>query len=399
MKRIVFVVVGVLVMLFAGFVYAWSVLSGPISAEYPTWSSAALSLNFTLCMTFFCLGALVAGLLSSKISPRFNLLLSGALFLVGFLWVARIDSTTTLYLSFGVLCGAASGAAYNAVISMVPKWFPDSQGTISGILLMGFGASSLIIGTVYTNLTATMDWRHFFTVMGPLTAVIMVIGFLVLRPVPAPASAAGGAGETGRDYNTAQMLRQPNFWLFFFWAVLLTGAGLSVISLASPMASSVGTTASASTISLVVGMISVCNGVGRVIIGALFDRLSTKTVIRLATMGYILSSLLLMAAAAISSFPLLIAAFVTTGLVYGSCPTLSAAFTKKAFGEKYYAVNYSIMNLNLLPASFGSTIAGTLFDKTHTFFSVYIMMLVLCLGGLVCSFLLKTNDPVKAKKA
>ncbi len=398
MKRILFVIVGVLVMLFAGFVYAWSILSGPISAEYPTWSSAALSLNFTLCMTFFCLGALVAGLLSGKVSPRFNLLLSGVLFLAGFLWVARIDSTATLYLSFGVLCGAGSGTAYNAVMAMVPKWFPDAQGTVSGILLMGFGASSLIIGTVFTNLTATMDWRNFFTMMAPLTAGIMVIGFLVLRPAPAQAPAADGTASTGsNDYTTAQMLRQMNFWLFFVWAVLLGGAGLAIISLASPVANTVAAGSSANAISLVVGMISVCNGLGRVIIGALFDRMSTKTVIRLATVLYISSSLLLMAATATGSFLILIVAFVVTGLAYGSCPTLAAAFTKKAFGEKYYAVNYSIVNLNLLVASLGSTIAGMLVDKTGTYFSVFVMMLVFCVAGLVCAMMLKTGEESKKK--
>ncbi len=397
MKRVLFVIVGVVVMLFAGFVYAWSVLSGPIAAEFPTWSSADLSLNFTICMACFCLGGLSAGLLSGKISPRFNLLISGALFLGGFLWVAGISSTVTLYLSFGVLCGAASGFAYNAVMSMVPKWFPDSQGTVSGLLLMGFGASSLIIGTVYTNLTATMDWRNFFSFMGPLTAVIMVIGFLVLSPVPAKAPAANGAAAAAasNDYTTAQMLRQSNFWLFFFWGVLLSGAGLAVISLARPMATSIGTAAAAGTISLVVGMISVCNGVGRVIIGALFDRMTSKAVIRLATVLYFVSSLLLMAAEATKSFVILIVAFVVTGLAYGSCPTMAAAFTKKVFGEKHYSVNYSIMNLNLLLASFGSTIAGTLFDKTGTFFSVYIMMLIFCVGAFLCSLRIKTGEEKK----
>lgn len=397
MKRILFVIVGVLVMLFAGFVYAWSILSGPIAAEFSAWSTTAFSLNFTICMAFFCLGGLSAGLLSGKFSPRINMLISAALFLGGFLWVAHINSPVGLYLSFGVLCGAASGFAYNSVMSMVPKWFPDAQGTVSGILLMGFGASSLIIGTVYTNLTsASMGWRQFFTVMAPIMAIVMVVGFLVLRPVPAKAPAAGSKAASGNDCTPAEMLRQSNFWLFFFWAILLSAAGLAVISLARSMAKSVGVDATPSTISLVVGMISVCNGLGRVIIGALFDRLSSKSVIRIATCLYITSSLLLMLSVVTGSFAILTAAFVVTGLAYGSVPTMSAAFTKKVFGEKSYSVNYSIMNLNLLVASFGSTIAGSLFDKTGTFFSVYIMMLVFCVGAFLCSLRLKIEEKPKA---
>ena len=53
------------------------------------------------------------------------------------------------------------------------------------------------------------------------------------------------------------------------------------------------------------------------------------------------------------------------------------------------------MNLNLLLASFGSTIAGTLFDKTSTFFSVYIMMLIFCVGAFLCSLRIKTGEEKK----
>ena len=54
-----------------------------------------------------------------------------------------------LYLGFGVLCGLGAGFAYNAVMSTMSAWFPDKQGLISGILLMGFGLSAFIVGKIF----------------------------------------------------------------------------------------------------------------------------------------------------------------------------------------------------------------------------------------------------------
>ena len=48
-----------MVLLMSGMVYAWSVFSSAIGAEFPSWSKASLSLTFTLVMVFFCLGGLI----------------------------------------------------------------------------------------------------------------------------------------------------------------------------------------------------------------------------------------------------------------------------------------------------------------------------------------------------
>ena len=148
-SRWIYVAVGCVVLLFSGLVYAWSVLSGPIAAEFPHWSTAQLSLTFTIVMSFFCLGGLTCGALSARISPRIFLWISALLFLAGFLLTASMRSLPMLYVGFGVVCGLASGFSYNAVLGTVGAWFPDKQGLVSGILLMGFGLSSFLIGKLY----------------------------------------------------------------------------------------------------------------------------------------------------------------------------------------------------------------------------------------------------------
>ena len=66
--RWVYLVIGVVAMLFAGVLYAWSILKAPLATEFG-WGAANLALNFTLAMSFFCIG----GLLGARISKGIGL--------------------------------------------------------------------------------------------------------------------------------------------------------------------------------------------------------------------------------------------------------------------------------------------------------------------------------------
>ncbi len=393
-RRILYALVGVLVMLLAGFVYAWSILSAPIAADFPQWSNSQLSLTFTLCITFFCLGGTAAGLLSRRIPVRVNVLLSAGLFLAGFFITSRTQSLSTLYLGYGVLCGTASGFAYNSVMNVMPRWFPDRQGLISGVLLMGFGASSMVIGSAFTALTpsSTGAWRGSLLFMGITMAVVLAVSALFFRIPKAnelPATKEKATGNTGLERSPGEILVRPSFWLFFLWAALLAAAGLVIIAQARNLALTAAPGFSASALSFAVGLISVCNGLGRVIFGGLFDRLGRRTTMLLVTASLIAGAVLLPLSLLASAPALLIAGFVMTGLGYGGSPTMGAAFVKAAYGQKHYAVNFSLMNLNLLVASFAGTAAGAIYDATGSFTVIFILLIFLLAAALAAMLFIR----------
>lgn len=395
-KRIFYAVVGVAVMLFAGFVYAWSILSAPIAADFPQWSNAQLSLTFTICMAFFCLGGMAAGVLSKRFPVRLNVMISAVLFLVGFFLTARVQSLPLLYVSYGVLCGTASGFAYNSVMNVMPRWFPDRQGLISGVLLMGFGASSMIIGSAFTALTPTVSgaWRSSLLVMGVLMAVVLLAGsffFIPPKEGEAPTSPAKHAtpGEQGLELTPGRMMRRPSFWCFFLWATLLSAAGLVIIAQARSVALTAVPDFDAGTLSFSVGLISVCNGLGRVIFGALFDKMGRKATMLSVTFALVAGAVLLAMSLTAGSAVLLVAGFIFTGLGYGGGPTMSAAFTKRFYGQQNYAVNFSITNTNLLVASFASTAAGAIYDAMGSYTAVFALIFVLLAIAFVSMFLIR----------
>lgn len=401
LNRWVYAAVGVLVLLFDGMIYAWSVLSGPIAAEFPDWSKASLSTAFTLAMILFCVGCLVGGLLAGRFSPRSYLLVSAGLFLVGFGLTARIQSLVMLYICFGVICGFASGLVYNAVMSTVSRWFSDQPGLISGVLLMGFGLSSFVVGKLYQVFTPETigAWRTSFVVLGVLTCIVLIAcSFFVVRPgadfvPPAPQKEKKRfQNPVAMEAASPIMMKKPAFWLYYLWAVLLSAAGLALVSQASGIAKEVGPEISAGTIATVVGLISIANGVGRVIFGNLFDRIGRSKTMQLVNVGFIFTSLVLILALQMKNFPVLVFGFVCGGLSYGGITPTNSAFISSYYGQKNYPVNFSVINTNLIIASFGSTIAGALYDFSGSYSSVYCLMGVLAAVGIAASFGINLAD-------
>lgn len=399
LNRWVYAIFGVLAMLMAGLVYAWSVMSKPIGAAHTDWTAAQLSLTFTLVMVFFCLGGLIAGILSKKIPTRIFIILAGVLFIAGF-FVAAIPSTSPvlLYLGFGVVCGLGAGFAYTPVMGTVSAWFPDKQGLISGVLLMGFGLSSFIVGKVYTAITpsdGTDGWQATFRMFGIIIIIVLVICSIFLVKPDADYKPAVSAGkeekkkevrEPASEKTPGEMLRHPSFWFYYLWAIVVSGAGLALVSQGSGIATQVGPEVSAGTIATVVGLISIFNGIGRVIFGAIFDKKGHKFTMILDMIIFIIAALIIMASLAAGSFAILTIGFVVGGLAYGGVTPTNSAIISDFFGRTNYPTNFSLINTNLIIASFASTIAGKLYDSSQSYFTTIIMMLVLTIVGFVLFF-------------
>ena len=398
-NRWIYVIIGGAIMFLSGLVYAWSVLAMPIAAEFTQWSKGQLSLTFTICMITFCVGSLTGGLVSRRINIKYNILASAILLFVGFMMAAKTTSLIGLYIGYGVLAGFGSGVAYNAVMDTLSKWFPDKQGLISGLLLMIFCFGSFTIGKLYQAYTPaeTGGWRSSFTILGVILLITMIIGGILLsKPgkdfcVPAAQKAKEKKfAEEGIDVDVTGMMKRVSFWLFFAWATLLTTAGLALIGQATGVATQVGQGAiSGGTIATVVGLISIFNGIGRLLFGALFDKIGRKMTMLLNNVAFLIGVCLVLLSILTHSFVALVVGFVVFGLSYGGISSTNSAFANSFYGATHYSVNFSVMNMNLLISSFGGTVAGILYDATGSYFSTLILSLVLVVVATISSMLIR----------
>lgn len=393
-KRWLYLALGTISMLFAGIIYGWSILKAPFTAW---WDASQLALNFTLTMTCFCFGGFFGAKICKTVGIRFAIILSGILSAAGFLLTAMLDGSSILplYISYGVLAGLGIGIAYNAVISTVNAWFPDKKGLCSGCLMMGFGASSLVIGNLVSTLMETADWQTAFFVLGVTLGIILLVTALILkRPdantvFPEPKAKRSAAAEffEARDYTTSQMLRRVSFWMAFVCLGLLGAVGSSVISFARDLALSVGAQAALAT--TLVGVLSVCNGLGRILTGALFDAKGRRFTMIVANILTISAAGVTLLAVSINSLPICILGLCLVGMSYGSCPTVSSAFVGAFYGSKYFPTNFSLMNFNLIGSSLMATACSSLLTSTGAYTAPFAVLLGLSIVALVLNLLLR----------
>ena len=80
-----------ILLLFLGLVYAWSVFKKPLADAF-AWNDQELTMCFTICMSFFCFGSLLAAKITKKVRHRTVVLAAGTAILVAFCFASRMDA-------------------------------------------------------------------------------------------------------------------------------------------------------------------------------------------------------------------------------------------------------------------------------------------------------------------
>ena len=180
------VAVGTVMMLCLGTLYAWSIFRAPFGALYPSWTTADLSMNFTISMVCYSAGGFLGGKLSKKTSNTVTALAAAVLIFAGFLgvsWLSADPETAKvqLYLFYGVLSGLGTGFGYNTIVSGVGGWFPDKNGLATGVLLTGFGLGTMLIGQLADALIPVVGLPTLFRAFAVVIAVVLALGSPMVR--------------------------------------------------------------------------------------------------------------------------------------------------------------------------------------------------------------------------
>ena len=390
-------IASVFAMLFAGIIYAWSILKVPFAEDFG-WQAGELSLNFTLTMCAFCLGGLLGSFLSRRIGVKLagvaSAIFSGSgMALTGCL---NGSNVTMLYLTYALMAGLGIGVAYNVIISTVSAWFPDKKGLCTGCLMMGFGASSLILGNLADLLfKSNFARKGTYILLGiSLFTILGLVSLFLKRPKKnevLPKALKKKANHTEdfeqQDFTTKDMLKRFSFWRAFAVMTFAAAVGNSVISFARDLALSAGAKVTLAT--TLVGVLAVCNGLGRIITGAMFDFLGRRKTMIIATSLTIVAAGISLLSVVTGSLPICIVGLCLTGLSYGSCPTMSTAFVSAFYGQKHFGANFGVMNCHLICASFMATACSKLLQTFGSYTAPFILLLVLAFLAFLLNLSLK----------
>ncbi|MFL5665980.1 MAG: OFA family MFS transporter [Ktedonobacteraceae bacterium] len=345
-NRWVLAITAFLMQLALGSVYAWSVFLKPVGALYHV---SRLQANLTFSIVLLALGVTAGfgGYLNNRFGPRVIATIGGILYGLGVLLAAfAAPHIFILYLTFGIIGGIGIGLGYIVALAMLIKWFPDRRGFITGLAVAGFGAGALITSPVAASLITSVGLGNTFLYLGIAYLVVIVIVAQFFRAAPegyAPAgwtpSARHQIDRSIREYTLPEALRLPRWYVLWLILALNVTAGAALISVASPLAQKF-TAVGAVTAALLVSVIGIFNGAGRLFWGWLSDGIGRPfTFLSM----FVIQAIVFAFLPSISSFALLLVPAAIIALCYGGGFGTMPAFAADFFGPRNAGTIYGAM--------------------------------------------------------
>lgn len=379
-----------------GILYTWSVISASVPEDWG-WNEDDKSLPYMMACLIFSLIMIPAGKLQDKMSPRLVATIGGILVGMGFIIASLTTSPLAFAIGFGVLAGAGIGFGYASATPPAIKWFPAAKtGLIAGIVVSGFGLASVYAAPLTTALIVNLSFKTAILLLG-IAFLIVVVGLAqILKPPPAgyipPGSIPKAATSNNKkeDFLPKEMLITWQFYVIWFMYVCGAGAGLMVISkLAAIADKQVGISMGF----VLVAVLAIGNGGGRIIAGMLSDKIGRKTTMFICFLFQAFLIFLLSRASSDNFFgtmPLMALISALIGANYGANLSLFPSITKDFYGLKNFGMNYGLVFSAWGVGGFMlAKLAGAMYVKNQTFAIAYYGASALLILAAIMTILVK----------
>lgn len=398
-KRWLIVLGTVIMQMGLGTIYTWSLFNAHLVTKFG-WELNSVSITFSITSFALAFATLFAGKLQDRFGLRRLTATAGIVLGLGLILSSQANSLFMFYLLVGVIVGFADGTAYITSLSNLIKWFPNNKGLISGVSVGAYGTGSLIFKYINGGLIDSVGVSNTFMYWGLIVMGMIVIGSLLVREAPVQAAPAPAGSTTvavmssPKDYTVKEMLRTKEAYLLFIIFFTACMCGLYLIGIVKDIGVQlagldVQTAASA------VAMIAIFNTAGRLILGALSDKMSRLKLVG-ASLAVTAAAMLTLSYATLN-FGLFFTCVAAIAFCFGGNITVFPAIVSDFFGLKNHSKNYGIVyqgfGIGALSGSFIAVFLGG-FKPTFVIFGL------LCL--LACIIAISLKPPVaksKEKKA
>lgn len=387
-RRWLYLIMAVIILLFMGIGYAFSLFVVPIEEDLGLVRSQT-SFVFTLCFICFSLGSFTGGFLIRKLSPQIIIRIVAIIIATGFITSTLASKAWHLYISYSLCCGFSIGLIYNVCVSILPLYFQDKLGLATGILLMGYAMSTTVFGQLCEKGITIISWKGVFIALGISTFCVLMIGsFLIHYPFKDQVYLPQQKSDNNEkiNYRPIQVLKSPTFYVFVLFYIFMGGIGMSLINHMAP-AIHEDLIISSSLTATIVSFVSLFNGVGRVVWGIVFDHKGASFIFKV--LGSLVSIALLMMIYGLKYQNVIFFALGASIIMfcYGGSSSLAPIVVRHLYGNDYFSINFSITNIGTLILSTYPTLIGTIQTMTNHYLLGFIVLFVFGIGTLGLSLI------------
>jgi len=378
-----------------GVLYSWSVVSKKIPEAWG-WTEAEKAWPYAVACLVFAFVMVPAGRMQDRMGPRLVATIGGLLVGLGMIIASQAATPLGFILGFGLLAGSGIGFAYASATPPAVKWFPAARtGMIAGIVVSGFGLASVYIAPLANWLIGTKGVPFTMLTLG-ISFLIIVTGLAQFLKAPPPGYVPPGskpvttAATHKVDYSPLEMFKTWQFHVLEFMFAAGAGAGLMIIS---KLAKMVDVQAGVQMGFVLVAVLAIGNGAGRIVAGTLSDRIGRQRTLCICFVTQTVVILLLSQASQdnfLGGRTVLAVLSALVGANYGANLALFPSITKDFYGLKNFGVNYGLVFTAWGWGGFGlSLLAGVVYDRTQSFDFAYYCSAGLLILAAIATFLVK----------
>ncbi len=396
----------IIVQMGLGTIYTWSLFNQPLVDKFG-WQLSSVAITFSITSFALAFATLFSGKLQEKWGIRRLIGTAGIVLGLGLMLSSQVSSLPLLYLLAGVVVGFADGTAYMTSLSNLIKWFPERKGLISGISVGAYGTGSLLFKYINGSLIGSVGVSMAFLYWGVIVLLMIVIGSRMIKEAvvseapagqTAPANSSanqaaqdgtrepqwnGAAPVIAHNYTVKEMLKTKQAYLLFIMFFTACMSGLYLIGIVKDIGVQLAGLDLA-TAANAVAMIAIFNTVGRIILGALSDKVGRLKV---------LCGTFLVTAVAVAvlsfvplTFGIFFAAVAAIAFCFGGNITVFPAIVSDFFGLKNHGKNYGVIYQGFgIGALSGAFIAAWMGGFKPTF----IIIGILCLISFLIAIMIK----------
>ncbi len=380
-----------------GMVNSYGIFFLPLTTEFG-WLRATISGAASLCLLTQGFMSIIVGSLNDRFGPRVVMSLCGLFFGLGYLLMSQVSAAWQLYLFYGVIVGMGLSSVDVVLLSMVARWFVKKRGMMSGIVKVGTGVGMLIMPLVISVLISTYGWRNAYIIIGAPALIVIVSAAQFLRRDPGEmhqlaygeeATTAGSVGSAGVGLGLSlrEAIRTRQFWMICtVYLAALFSIHTTVVHIV-PHAEDLGIPAtSAASIMSIIGGASIA---GRFIMGSAGDRIGNR--LAMIVCLAVLSVALLWLQLADQMWMLVLFALVY-GFAHGGFFALLSPTVASLFGMQAHGVIFGIVIFSgTIGGAIGPILAGHIFDISHSYQIVFLLLPAVSVIGLVLTVWLRPN--------
>ena len=349
-----------------GSVYAFSLFVKPIS-EALNKSTQSVQFAFSLAIFFLGMSAAFGGSLVEKNIKR-STLVSTICFCAGLIIsgiALHVKSLILLYIGYGIVMGIGLGIGYLSPVKTLMLWFEDNKGLATGISVCAFGFASTIASPIITYLTTHYSLTISFIALACIYFVPMLIAhFLLRKPLN------WHEPLTQSDFKISILLKDRKFRYIWLMIYINIACGLALISTASAVCNEIKF--DLKTTALIVSIMGIFNGAGRLVLSAISDKFKNRSNMYLIV--FIMSTIVTLISWFIPKFSIITLMGISAG--YGAGFSLLPSLLSDIYGMK----NISKIHGTILSAWAVAGVTGNQFaELVHSSSNSYLTILpILC---------------------